>query len=424
MRLFKMVCLSLTLAGGALIGCAPPESSDVTGTEAELNAENGLSEINGLSGNGLSGNGLSGNGLSGNGLSGNGLSGNGLSGNGLIMNALGANGLTASTYLMNSASGRSTVSYLVRCALAANHSITKQDLTGASYTFTGQIGVAPEWEWGTCGSDCQQQVSACMLAHVNTSGQHIMLWLDGDSAAIGWGRSADYPYQEGSFFGNIFTSPPTAYYCNGKDFDQGVVPGRLGAGQPGAPYTNPLTTAGGYCKDQCAGSDYPHLGDGYKACVGWNHVVTVWRNFDPNTNYKICSRLTGKCLDIAGGSTSNSAGLIQSGYAGSNSQKWKILQVSAGKYKIINANSGKGLDVPMGWTWDGNGVQQYDFNGGTNQQWSFTPSGTGFYKFSPTSNLNASLNVRSNSTADGAPIEQWTWNSGWYSEQWAITPVN
>ena len=133
-----------------MTGCAPTTENDAGGatTAAPLETDNGLLEINGLSGNGLSGNGLSGNGLSGNGLSGNGLSGNGLSGNGLIMNALNGTGLTASTYLMNSASGRSTVTYLVRCALPASRSITKQDMTGASYTFTGQIGVAPDWEWG------------------------------------------------------------------------------------------------------------------------------------------------------------------------------------------------------------------------------------------------------------------------------------
>ena len=46
---------------------------------------------------------------------------------------------------------------------------------------------------------------------------------------MGWGKSSNHPYQEGSFFGNIFTSPPQAFYCNGKDFNVGLVPGRLGA---------------------------------------------------------------------------------------------------------------------------------------------------------------------------------------------------
>src|SRR5581483_10695753 len=154
------------ISGALLLGCAAPEGQPdhVTAVESSINSDNGLPEINGLSGNGLSGNGLSGNGLS----------GNGLSGNGLVMDALNANGLPSSTYLMNSVSGRSTVSYLFRCALPGNRSITKRDLLGASYTFNGQIGVAPEWETGTCDFNCQQQVTACMLAHVNTSGQHIM----------------------------------------------------------------------------------------------------------------------------------------------------------------------------------------------------------------------------------------------------------
>lgn len=38
---------------------------------------------------------------------------------------------------MTTAAGRNTVSYLVRCALASSDSVTKQDQTGASYTFKG-----------------------------------------------------------------------------------------------------------------------------------------------------------------------------------------------------------------------------------------------------------------------------------------------
>jgi len=49
-----------------------------------------------------------------------------------------------------------------------------------------------------------------VLAHVNTSGKHIALWLDGEAPSLGYGRSADYPFQEGSFFGNIFSSTPKA----------------------------------------------------------------------------------------------------------------------------------------------------------------------------------------------------------------------
>jgi hypothetical protein len=287
MRRFQVTDWMILLAGGvSLAGCVPASNGEthISTTDPALSSMNGLSSINGLSSaNGLSGNGLSGNGLSGNGLSGNGLSGNGLSGNGLSLYGLGSNGLTSDSYLMNSADGRTTISYLVRCALPANQTITKSDQSGASYSFTGQIGVAPEWEWGNCSTDCQQQVSACMLAHVNTSGQHIALWLVGDSPAIGWTLSPSYPDEEGSFFGNIFESPPTAYYCNGKDFDVGVVPGRLGAGEGNAPYQDPFTADSGYCRQNCAAADYPNGDSGYKACFGYNHVVTVWRNPNATT---------------------------------------------------------------------------------------------------------------------------------------------
>src|SRR5205814_8599391 len=107
------------------------------------------------------------------------------------MNGLKTNGLLSST------SGRSTMSYLVRCAMPAGSSITQQDANGVSYTFTGEMGMAPQWATNLCDSACQQQLPACMLAHVNTTGQHISLWMDGDSAALGRGQSTTFPFQEG-----------------------------------------------------------------------------------------------------------------------------------------------------------------------------------------------------------------------------------
>jgi hypothetical protein len=167
---------------------------------------------------------------------------------------------------------------LVRCALPAGRSITKKDQNGVSYTYSGLLGFAPEWETGACGQICQDYVSACLMAHINTAGVHIPLWLTAYPANIGFTKSPAYPHQEGSFFGNLFVSPPKAYYCNGKDFDVSVVPGRIGANQTGAPYTNvyaaPLST---YCADYCTAADYPNAAGGYKACAGFNHVVTVFR---------------------------------------------------------------------------------------------------------------------------------------------------
>jgi len=285
--------IATTLAFAAVFGgCQAPEADDAgASAESELVATNGLSMINGLSMT---------NGLSGNGLSGNGLSGNGLSGNGLVMNPLATTGLTSSTFLMNSAAGRSTVSYMVRCALPAGRSITKTDSTGASYTFAGGIGLTPQWETGTCDGDCQRWISACMLAHVNTAGIHIPIWIVGQNTGLGWGQSATYPNQEGTFFGNIFSintaGHTDAYYCEGPGFDKSVVDGRIGSNQVGAPYRDMF--ADGYCASNynCVTSDAKtsNVADGYKACTmgdgsmqAWNQLVTVWRQnkaFDASGN--------------------------------------------------------------------------------------------------------------------------------------------
>src|SRR4051794_12541835 len=292
------IAASLALAS-ALTGCQAGSSENAytdTG-ESELVATNGLSLINGLS--------LT-NGLSGNGLSGNGLSGNGLKSQALIVNPLASTGLSSSTYLMNSAAGRSTLSYLVRCALPANHNITKTDSTGASYTFAGGIGLTPQWETGTCDGDCQRWISACMLAHVNTAGIHVPIWLVGQNSYLGWGQSPSYPNQEGTFFGNIFTTNEAghtdAYYCEGPGFDKTVVDGRLGSNQVGAPYRDMFT--GGYCHyNGCLGSDSTTNGvpDGYKACTmgdgamtAWNQLISVWRdNKSYNTSGTVISGVAG-----------------------------------------------------------------------------------------------------------------------------------
>ena len=95
-----------------------------------------------------------------------------------------------------------------------------------------------------------------MMAHINTAGVHVPLWLDSNDPAIGWGVDrVNYPMQEGTFFGDIIdtgladrlskpgVTAPVAYYCDGAGFPagaNGIVAGRLGANQSGAPYSNPF----------------------------------------------------------------------------------------------------------------------------------------------------------------------------------------
>jgi hypothetical protein len=410
----NMMALALAAALG---GCQAAGSGDAAGpavTDNELSSSNGLALINGLSVT---------NGLSGNGLSGNGLSGNGLSGNGLLMNPL-KTGILPTGTMMNSTGGRATVSYIVRCALAAGKTITAKDSNNVSYSFAGAIGVAPEWETGTCGTTCQERMSACLLAHVNTSGVHIPIWLDSEGA-IGWGQNSSFPYQEGSFFGNIFVNPPKGYFCNGKDFSSGTVPGRLGVGQATAPYTNPFGTPGP-CDWYCAKSSATTNGvaDGFTSCNGYAHVVTVWRNFDVSTQYKIVNKQNGKVLEVAGGSTSAGAAIQQRAYSGGSNQKWTITQISTGKYKVINVKSGKALDLNGSSTTDGTALVQQTYGGKATQLWSFQSLAdqAGNYEISPSGKLSSTVWPASGSTTDGAAVQAITYNTS-DAQKWQITPL-
>lgn len=125
--------------------------------------------------------------------------------------------LSAATGLMSSDEGIHTASYLIRCALPATKSVRVKDYTGALITLPGELGLAPEWADGDCSSACQEKVSACLMAFTNGDGEHV----DIEMAApfvLGTGHSYEYRYQEASFYGNMFVSPPKAFYCVGKDF--------------------------------------------------------------------------------------------------------------------------------------------------------------------------------------------------------------
>jgi hypothetical protein len=400
---------SLALAV-ALGGCQAGGDAASPAAESELSTTNGLSMLNGLSmTNGLS--------------MVNGLSGNGLSGNGLVMNPLRTGVITGGTFA-NSSNGRTTLSYIVRCALPSGHSISAKDSGGTTYSFSGSIGVAPEWETGTCGTTCQERMTGCLLAHVNTSGVHIPIWLDSEGA-IGWGQNSSYPFQEGSFFGNIFVSPPRGYFCNGKDFSAGTVPGRLGVGQSNAPYFDPFGTPGP-CASSCATSYSSTNGvaDGYSSCYGYSHVVTVWRNFDVNTQYSICDRETGKCIGAA--STSTGAAVQVGSYYGSSNQRWTIGQISPGKYKIINVASGKALDLNGGSTNDNTALVQNSYSGTSSQLWSLpslgNPGDGGVYKVSPSARTTSSIWPSAGNYSDGTPAVTTTYNSA-DIQKWRITPL-
>jgi hypothetical protein len=144
---------------------------------------------------------------------------------------------------------------------------------------------------------CQELVSACMMAHVDTTGLHVPLWITSPSSAIGWGLNPQFSVEEGTFFGNIMVvgahnwksgKNVAALYCESPDLQGNVVAGRIGASGPGAPYVNPFGTnvtcdQGSVPSAYGSSACYKHMAagstnnDGYQACYGWNYPVTVFR---------------------------------------------------------------------------------------------------------------------------------------------------
>jgi hypothetical protein len=171
--------------------------------------------------------------------------------------------------------------YMVSCALPAQQSVTFYDSSSQPYEFSGSVGVAPEWENGTCGERCQEWVSSCMLSRVNQTGKHVEIWMVASNPAITWGTSPDYPRQEGAYFGNLFAPEPVAYACKGHQADVNPIPGRLCIGEQGCPYTDPYP-GDGACDAEEACHKHVEDGteDGVTECrVGdrvFRHPIMVW----------------------------------------------------------------------------------------------------------------------------------------------------
>lgn len=157
-----------------------------------------------------------------NGLAFNGLAFNGLAFNGLAFNGLAFNGLNTTEFQnwfqQEPALRNMLMSYLIQCAVASGQERVFTDTsTGTTYTWKGNLGLAPDWASGMPATEKEQQiVSACLAAHGNKYGIHIPISVLGKNA-----KAETIPYtsselttfsaREGCFFGNLFKSGEGLY---------------------------------------------------------------------------------------------------------------------------------------------------------------------------------------------------------------------
>ena len=63
------------------------------------------------------------------------------------------------------------------------------------------------------------------------------------------------------------------------------------------------------------------------------------------TDFKIISKNSGKCLEVSNSNTSENANIWQNTYTGESNQQWSIIPVSEGYVKIIASHSDKCLSL-------------------------------------------------------------------------------
>jgi hypothetical protein len=271
--------VALLLMVGSL-GCGPtdglPDPPMFEEQEQELSSTNGFS-VNGFSVNGFSVNGFSVNGLSANGLS---------------ASALSAEGFAA-WFARDPALAAHVMSYAVRCAVPAGQTRSYTDPgTGQLHTWSGGLGLAPDWAGGAAINQAEQEViTACLLAHVNRYGQHLpisVLGRDARGNLIPYSSCElrTYSAREACFFGNLFTEEGLFFGVDRlMDYNAYLTracAGMSGSGDGAGPCA-PLTFVGG-CALNCLELPPELGGPFYRTCTyngkSYRAITTRMRESD------------------------------------------------------------------------------------------------------------------------------------------------
>jgi len=150
----------------------------------------------------------------------NGMSVNGMSVNGMSVNGMSVNGLTSAALTTKEFKNwfnllpplnDVVMKYVVLCAAPSGSTYSFYSSTAKkTYTWYGNLGVAPGWVSGHAITSAEEQlVSACLAAHVNKFLLQIPIAIEGKAAngtslPVLSGELAGYDVRESCFFGNLF----------------------------------------------------------------------------------------------------------------------------------------------------------------------------------------------------------------------------
>jgi hypothetical protein len=152
---------------------------------------------------------------------------NGLNFNGLNYNGLNFNGLSAPSRGSLQDPGdlgelsRMVLRYMVNCALNSSQSFefswTDRDGVVHNELYQGNIGLAPEWSTAPLDDFGQEMVSACLASRVNRYGMQVIISMRSHHDPLRMHARDEelsaYPFSEGAFWGNLFSSTPYVRAC-------------------------------------------------------------------------------------------------------------------------------------------------------------------------------------------------------------------
>ncbi|MGW2635740.1 RICIN domain-containing protein [Streptomyces sp. NPDC001348] len=143
----------------------------------------------------------------------------------------------------------------------------------------------------------------------------------------------------------------------------------------------------------------------------------------PSTGvHTLANRNSSLLMDVASGSTSNGAKIIQWPSNGGANQQWTLTRVADNVYTVKSVKSGLCLDVPNQSTATGVQLQQWTCNGGANQQWflDLVGSYTGSTYMLAGVGSDLDIGAAGGSTTQNAAVDQET-GTGATSQQWNVS---
>lgn len=129
----------------------------------------------------------------------------------------------------------------------------------------------------------------------------------------------------------------------------------------------------------------------------------------PNARLDVSNAGTGDCVNVQIWEANGTA-----------AQDWRLVYLGNGYYAIQSRVSGKCLDCAGGSTMSGTNIWQYTWNATSAQQWKLTEAGQGYYYISPRLNESLCLDVSNAGTDNGTNVWVHTKN-GTPAQQWKLS---